>query len=82
MRNIEKYYILQDSKTQQYLCIDSASGGYPYFSDNYRSVEKFKDESAIHTFYNGGKLNGAYKRMFPEHCENLIPKLVTITVEL
>lgn len=76
---MEKYYVLQDRKTKQFLCIDSASGGYPWFSNDYHSAKKFKDEDAINTFYNGGELNGAYIRMFPKECENLETKLMTIT---
>jgi len=82
MKEIENHYILQDSITQKYFCLDKNSGGYPYFSDNYKSAEKFADEEAINILYYGGKWNGAYKTMFPKECENLITKLVTVITEI
>lgn len=82
MKDIEVYFLLQDSKTQEFLCIDYASGGYPFFSDNYEMAEKFSSKEVIDKFFNGSKLNRAYKEMFPKECENLVIKRMTITTEI
>jgi hypothetical protein len=74
----KKYFILQNNKAGEYLCIDNNSGGYPFFSKNYNSAEKFDDENSIEEFYNGGKWNSSYKRMFPEETKNLDIKTVKV----
>ena len=72
----KEYYVIQ-SKEGRFFKVDNASGGYPYFIDDFEFCEKYNSEEFVKNF-----LNGEYvTRMFKKEFEGCVARKVTMTIE-
>lgn len=74
--NEKEYYVIQNSKGK-FFKIDTSSGGYPYFVDDFEFCDKYRSRQLAEDF-----LKSEYAtRMFKREFADCTIRIVKITLE-
>lgn len=73
----KEYYVIQN-KEGKFFKMDNASGGYPYFTEDFEYCEKYTSKDLMEQFLNTSHYT---TRMFKKEFEGCTVKTLVMTVE-